>query len=160
MNGLPDQFGGNADEADDVQPGPEAETLITSAINIFADLERERLALQREQQSLTLRGWEIADNGDQRNNETVIKRIESESEQDKRRHIQVVIAICLGVGVPVGLLALVLITALFGSERQSQIALDVLRVVGIALAGGGFIFGVAYAISRLGRGWTAQPVRL
>lgn len=149
MTGLPDQFSGNPDEADDIQSGAEAETLIASAINLFADLERERLALQREQQSLTLRGWEIADNGDRRNNETAVKRIESENEQDKRRHVQVVIAICLGVGAPVVLLTLVLITALFGSERQSQIALDVLRVVGIALGGGGFIFGAAYAINRL-----------
>ena len=68
MTGLPDQFSGNPDEADDIQSGAEAETLIASAINLFADLERERLALQREQQSLTLRGWEIADNGDRRNN--------------------------------------------------------------------------------------------
>ena len=60
-----------------------------------------------------------------------------------------IIAVCLGVGAPVALLALVLITALFGNERQSQIALDVLRVVGIALGGGGFIFAVAFAISRL-----------
>ena len=149
MTGLPDQFSGNTDEPEDIEPGAEAETLIASAIHLFADLERERLALQREQQSLTLRGWEIADNGDRRNNETAVKRIESENEQDKRRHVQVVIAICLGVGAPVALLALVLITALFGSERQSQIALDVLRVVGIALGGGGFIFAVAFAISRL-----------
>ena len=152
MTDLPDQHNGNSDEADDIRPSAEAETFITSAINLFANLERERLALQREQQSIAVRGWEIADNTDRRNNETAIKRIEAENEQDKRRHIQVVIAIALGVGVPVILLALILMTALFGSERQSEIALDVLRVVGIALGGGGFIFGVAFAISRLVKG--------
>ena len=74
MTGLPDQFSGNTDEPEDVQPSAEAETLIASAINLFADLERERLALQREQHSVTLRGWEITDNADRRNNETAVKR--------------------------------------------------------------------------------------
>ena len=148
MTDLPVQPNGDSDEVEDVQPGSEVETLISSAIALFADLERERLALQREQQAITLRGWEVMDSADRRENETAVKRIEAENEQDKRGHVRVVIAICLGIGLPMVLLALVLVTALFGGERQSQIALDVLKISGIALGGGGFIFGVAYAINR------------
>ena len=151
MAALPDQPNSNSDEVEDVQPGGDAETLIASAITLLADLERERLALQREQQSVALRSWEVMDNADRRQNETAVRGIEAENEQDKRRHVQVIIAVCLGIGAPVALLALVLVTALFGGERQSQIALDVLRVVGIALGGGGFVFLVAFGINRLMR---------
>ena len=151
MAALPDQPNSNSDEVEDVQPGGDAETLIASAITLLADLERERLALQREQQSVALRSWEVMDNADRRQNETAVRGIEAENEQDKRRHVQVIIAVCLGIGAPVALLALILVTALFGGERQSQIALDVLRVVGIALGGGGFVFLVAFGINRLMR---------
>ena len=148
MTDLPVQPDDASDEVDDVQPAVEMEGLISSAIELFGDLERERLALQREQQTVTLRSWEVMDNADRRQNETAVKGIESENEQDKRRHRLAVIAICVGIGVPLALLTLVLATALFGSERQSQIALDVLRVVGIALGGGGIILLIGSAISR------------
>ena len=128
---------------------PDGEPNIADWVATVADLERQRIALQRQEQAIMLRGLELADSADRRQNETTVRGIEAETERDRHRHVQVIIAICLGVGAPVALLALVLITALFGSERQSQIALDVLRVVGIALGGGGFIFAVAYAISRL-----------
>ena len=125
-----------------------AESLVT-AITDLAEQERLRTAAQRE---IALRSLEVAEKAEQLQHELSLRQVEAENERDKRRHLRVVIAICLGAGAPVGLLALVLITALFGSERQSQIALDVLRVLGIALGGGGFIFGVAYAINRLIKG--------
>ena len=149
MTNLPDQRNGNADEAEDIQPGAEAETFITSAINLFADLERERLALQREQQSVTLRGWEIADNTDRRNNETAAKRIEAENERDRRRHRLAVYVIILLAGVPLALLTLAVVMAFFGDERQSQIALNLLGIVGTALGGAGVVFLVAFAVNRL-----------
>ena len=137
---------------DDLNNGGEdrafAESLV-AAITGLAEQERLRTADQRE---IALRSFEVAEKAEQLEHELSLKRVEAENEQDKRRHVQVVISICLGVGAPMALLALVLVTALFGNERQSQIALDVLRVVGIALGGGGFIFGVAYAINRLIRG--------
>ena len=128
--------------------GAFAESLV-AAITDLAEQERLRTADQRE---IALRSFEVAEKAEQLEHELSLKRVEAENERDKRRHVQVIIAICLGVGAPVALLSLVLITALFGSARQSQIALDVLRVVGIALGGGGFIFAVAFAISRLIRG--------
>lgn len=137
---------------DDLNSGGEAGSFaesLVAAITDLAEQERLRTAYQRE---IALRSFEVAEKAEQLEHELSLKRVEAENEQDKRRHVQVIIAICLGVGAPVGLLALILITAIFGSERQSQIALDVLRVVGIALGGGGFIFGVAYAISRLMKG--------
>ena len=143
------QSNNDGDEVAIIPSGTDMEALIASGLAIIADLERERIAVQREQQTVVLRGLEISDNADRRQNETVVRGIEAENEQDKRRHIQVVIAICLGVGVPMALLTLVLVMAIFGSERQSQIALDILRVAGIALGGGGFIFAVGFAISRL-----------
>ena len=149
MTDVPAQPNGDSDEVEGVQPGSEIETLTSAAITLFADLERERLVLQREQQAITLRGWEVMESADRRQNETAVKRIEAENEQDKRKHHRAVVAVSLGIGVPLALLTLTLVVALFGSERQSQIALDVLKIAGIALGGGGFIFGVAYAINRL-----------
>lgn len=147
---TPSNRSNNEDEGVEViPPGADLEALISSGLASIADLERERIAAQRAQQEVMLRSLEVMDSADRRQNESVVRGIEAENEQDKRRHIQVIIAICLGVGAPVALLALVLVTALFGSESQSKIAVDVLRVAGIALGGGGFIFAVAFAISRL-----------
>ncbi len=112
-------------------------------------MEQQRIALQREEQAIVLRGLEFADSADRRQNETTVKGIEAETERDRRRYRLVIYALLLLAGVPLALLTLAVAMAFFGDERQSQIALDVLRVVGIALGGGGFIFGVAYAINRL-----------
>ena len=68
MTDLPAQPNDASDEVDDVQPAVEMEGLISSAIELFGDLERERLALQREQQAVTLRSWEVMDNADRRQN--------------------------------------------------------------------------------------------
>ena len=148
MTDVPAQTDDDHGKADDVQPAEDGGKLIPTAIDVLADIAREYLALQREQQAVTLRSWEVMDSSDQRQNETAIKRIEAEDEQDQRRHRLAIIAICLGIGAPLALLTMVLVTALFGSERQSQIALDVLRVVGIALGGGGIILLIGSAISR------------
>ena len=119
---------------------------LVSALSGFTEQEKHRIAVQRE---VALRTLEATQEVERLQHDLSIKRIEAEDEQDKRRHVRVVIAICLGIGFPMALLALVLVTALFGSERQSQIALDVLKIAGIAIGGGGFIFGAAYAINRL-----------
>ena len=148
MTDLPAQPDDDHGKADDVQPAEDSGNLIPAAVDVLAELGREYLAVQREQQAVTLRSWEVMDSSDQRQNETAIKRIEAEDEQDQRRHRLAIIAIGLGIGAPLALLALVLVTALFGSERQSQIALDVLRVVGIALGGGGIILLIGSAVSR------------
>ena len=148
MTELPAQPGDNHAKADDVQTSEGIESLPPSAVDLLAELAREYIAAQREQQAVTLRSWEVMDNSDQRQNETAVRRIEAEDAQDKRRHRLAIVAICLGIGVPLALLTLILVTALFGSERQSQIALDVLRVVGIALGGGGIILLIGSAVSR------------
>ena len=131
---------------------PNGETSIAAWAATIADLEQQRIAIQREEQAIILRGLEFADSVDRRQNETTVKGIEAETERDRRRYRLAIYALILLAGVPLALLTLVIVMALFGGERQSQIALDVLRVVGIALGGGGFIFGVAYATNRLIRG--------
>ena len=144
-NDRPDE---DKEKADGVQSLEGIENLLPSAANVLAEVAREYIALQREQQAVTLRSWEVMDSSDQRQNETAVRRIETEDEQDKRRHRLAVIAVCLGIGVPLILLTLILVTAIFGSERQSKIALDLLRIIGMALGGGGIIVLVYSVINR------------
>ena len=148
MTDLPAQPNDASDEVDDVQPAVEMEGIISSAIELFGDLERERIALQREQQAVTLRSWEVMDNADRRQNETAVKGIESENEQDKRRYSLAIVALSLAIGLPLVLVTFILVVAFFGNERQSQIALDMLRVIGTAVGGGGIIILIVIAVSR------------
>ena len=86
MTDLPTQPDDDRGNADDVHPAEDGGNLIPTAIDVLAELGREYLAVQREQQAVTLRSWEVMDSSDQRQNETAIKRIEAEDGQDQRRH--------------------------------------------------------------------------
>ena len=139
MTNLPNQ----PDSPDEVV------AVISSAIATLADLERERLAVQREQQAVALRTWEVIDSSDRRQNETAIKGIEADTEKDKRRHSLIIIALSLGAGIPAAFLLLVLAMAFFGNPAQSAIALRILSIVGTGVGGAGCLFLVGFAINRL-----------
>ena len=139
MTNLPDQ----PNSTDEVV------AVISSAIAVFADLERDRLAVQREQQAVALRTWEVIDSSDRRQNETAIKGIEADTEKDKRRHSLIIIALLLGAGIPAAFLLLILAMAFFGNPAQSAIALRILSIVGTGVGGAGCLFLVGFAINRL-----------
>lgn len=136
------------------QPNGDAEVvaLIGSAVVTFAELERERLAIQREQQVVAMRSWEVTDNADRRQNETIVRGIEADTEKDKRRYRLSVSALLLVVGIPGVFLVLVLAMAFFGNPTQSAIALRILSVVGTGIGGGGVLFLIGFVINRLLKG--------
>lgn len=133
------------------QPGSQDElaVVIGAAMTALTELERERLAIQREQQAVALRGWEIADNIDRRQNETLVKGIDAETEKDKRRHGLLVGALLMAVGIPSIFLLLLLGAAFFGNPAQSSIALRILSIVGTGVGGAGVLFLIGFAINRL-----------
>lgn len=133
------------------QPGSQDElaVVIGAAMTALTELERERLAIQREQQAVALRGWEIADNIDRRQNETLVKGIDAETEKDKRRHGLLVGVLLIAVGIPSIFLLLLLLVAFFGNPSQSGIALRILSIAGTGFGGAGVIFLVGFAINRL-----------
>ena len=133
------------------QPGSQDElaVVIGAAMTSLTELERERLAIQREQQAVALRSWEIADNVDRRQNETLVKSIDAETEKDKRRHGLLVGVLLMAVGIPVIFLLLLLLAAFFGNPSQSGIALRILSIAGTGFGGAGVIFLVGFAINRL-----------
>ena len=136
------------------QPNGDAEVvaLIGSAVVTFAELERERLAIQREQQVVAMRSWEVTDNADRRQNETIVRGIEADTEKDKRRYRLSVSALLLVVGIPGVFLVLVLAMAFFGNPTQSAIALRILSIVGTGIGGGGVLFLIGFVINRLLKG--------
>lgn len=136
---LPEQSGG----PDDLM------VLISTAAAAFTELERERLAIQREQQAVTLRSWEVADNADRRQNETIVKSIEADTEKDKRRYRLLVGTLLLTFGIPSIFLSLLLVAVFFGNPAQSAIALRILSIAGTGVGGAGVIFLVGFAINRL-----------
>ena len=133
------------------QPNGEAEiaVLIGSAVATFAELERERLAIQREQQAVSLRSWEVTDNADRRQNETIVRGIEADTEKDKRRYRLLVGTLLMAVGIPSIFLLLLLGAAFFGNPAQSSIALRILSIVGTGVGGAGVLFLIGFAINRL-----------
>lgn len=133
------------------QPGSQDElaVVIGAAMTSLTELERERLAIQREQQAVALRSWEIADNVDRRQNETLVKSIDAETEKDKRRHGLLVGVLLMAVGIPLIFLLLLLLAAFFGNPSQSGIALRILSIAGTGFGGAGVIFLVGFAINRL-----------
>ena len=133
------------------QPGSQDElaVVIGAAMTALTELERERLAIQREQQAVALRSWEVADNADRRQNETLVKGIEADTEKDKRRYRLLVGALLMAVGIPSIFLLLVLLVAFFGNPFQSGIALRILSIAGTGVGGAGVIFLVGFAINRL-----------
>ena len=133
------------------QPGSQDElaVVIGAAMTALTELERERLAIQREQQAVALRSWEIADNVDRRQNETLVKSIDAETEKDKRRHGLLVGVLLMAVGIPLIFLLLLLLAAFFGNPSQSGIALRILSIAGTGFGGAGVIFLVGFAINRL-----------
>ena len=136
---LPEQPGGQDDWT----------TVASAMLTTFADLERERLAVEREEQAVMLRSWEVADNADRRQNETLVKRIEAETEKDKRRHRLLVGILLTAVSIPSIFLLLLLAAAFFGNPSQSGIALRILSIAGTGIGGAGFIFLVGFAVNRL-----------
>ncbi len=133
------------------QPGSQDElaVVIGAAMTALTELERERLAIQREQQAVALRSWEIADNADRRQNETIVKGIEADTEKDKRRYRLLVGTLLMAVGIPSIFLLLLLGAAFFGNPAQSSIALRILSIVGTGVGGAGVLFLIGFAINRL-----------
>ena len=133
------------------QPGGQDEwaSIISAALNTATDLERQRLAIQREHQAVALRGWEVTDNIDRRQNETLVKGIEADTDKDKRRHRLLIGALLTVAGIPSLFLLLLLLMAFFGNAAQSAIALRVLSIVGTGIGGAGVVFLVGYGIHRL-----------
>lgn len=133
------------------QPGGQDElaVVIGTAVTAIAELERERLTTQREQLAVALRGWEVTDNVDRRQNETLVKSIEAETEKDKRRHRLLVGILLTAVSIPSIFLLLLLAAAFFGNPSQSGIALRILSIAGTGIGGAGFIFLVGFAVNRL-----------
>lgn len=136
---LPDQPGGQDEWA----------SVTGAALTTLAELARERLAVQREQQAVALRGWEVTDNIDRRQSETFVKSIKADTEKDKRRHRPLVGALLAAAGIPSLFLLLLLLMVFFGSPTQSAIALRVLSIVGTGIGGAGVVFLVGYGINRL-----------
>ena len=136
---LPEQPGGQDDWA----------STIGASLQAIAELERERLAIQREQQALALRSWELADDADRRHHETLVKGIEADTEKDKRRHRLLVGVLLMAVGIPTLFLLLLLLMAFFGNPAQADIALRILTVAGTGIGGAGVVFLVGYGINRL-----------
>ena len=135
--------------SDDTGNGGEGEVFaksLVAAITDFAEQERLRSAAQRE---VALRSFEVAEKAEQLQHELSLRQVEAENERDRRRHRLAVYVIILLAGVPLALLTLVVVMAFFGNERQSQIALNLLGIVGTALGGAGVVFLVAFAINRL-----------
>ena len=139
MANLPSPSNGEAEIA----------AIIGSAMATFAELERERLAIQREQQAVARRSWEVTDASDRRQNETIVKGIEADTDKDKRRHRLAIIVLLTAVGIPALFLLLLLLMAFFGNSAQSDIALRILTVAGTGIGGAGVVFLVGYGINRL-----------
>lgn len=138
------------------QPGPESsevdedpDDLLPVQIGVMFDLEQQRIAVQREQIQIALRGLEIIESSDQRQYDFAVQKLNADDEQSKRQHRLAWLSLLIVGGGFLILLLLVLAIAFWGNEKQSEIAISILTVGGQALGGGGFIFAVAYAIGRL-----------
>lgn len=136
---LPEQPGGQDGLA----------SVVGAVLTTIAELERERVALQREQQAVALRGWELADDADRRHHETFVKGIAADTEKDKRRHRPRVGALLTAVGIPALFLLLLLLMAFFGNSAQADVALRILTIAGTGIGGAGVVFLVGYGINRL-----------
>ena len=139
MANLPSPSNGEAEIA----------AIIGSAMATFAELERERLAIQREQQAVARRSWEVTDASDRRQNETIVKGIEADTDKDKRRHRLAIIVLLTVAGIPALFLLMLLLMAFFGNSAQADIALRILTIAGTGIGGAGVVFLVGYGINRL-----------
>jgi hypothetical protein len=95
---------------------------------------------------------ETSDTSDKRQFDYRMAKLTADSESDLRNHglARTVTFIASGLGIAV--LALLLVMAFFGSQEQSETAIQVLKVLGIGAGGYGLIEGISRGIGKLFRG--------
>lgn len=136
--------------------GPHLPVEITSeteeVIKELVRLEDARLERDNRQADIQEKALDVSNEQDKRQAQFHGQRIQLQDEADQRR-IRLVGRLltwgAIGVGAPV---ALMLYMVFYGDESQSNNALEIIRTLGVAVAGYGIIHAVARAARSLLRG--------
>ncbi len=126
----------------------EAEEVIKELVRI----EDARIARDNRQAEIQEKALDVSNEQDKRQAEFHGQRIRLQDEADQRRVKLVGRLLTLGVvgvGAPV---ALFLYMVFFGNESQSNNALEIVRTLGVGVAGYGIIFALVRAARSMLRG--------
>ena len=154
MGIMPDQPEREGHEQDFVLQDDESLPSLPAPLARMLDLEQERIAAQREQNEIALRGLEVLENSDRRQHELNVKQLETTDGQNQRLHQLARLVLTVFGGGFLVVLFFLLYMAFFGSSTQSVTALRVLsdgaKVLG-GLLGGASIFYIVSNLARLPR---------
>jgi len=114
-----------------------------------AQLETRRINMQESRNPIAMRAIEASDAADRRQFEFHNERIRSEERSRDKKHSLVRMLMVWGGGFMIVMVLLTVGAALFGTEHQSSIAMQMIAESAKALGDAGFIFLVIAGVKRL-----------
>jgi hypothetical protein len=128
---------------------PQQDTSVPQQIQILVDLEKKRIESFNRRTDVARYAIEMNDAADKRQFEYRMAELDAGRTASQRRHA-LARTISIGIGLGGGaIIALLLWMAFFGTSDQSDMAIKIFVILGIAIGGYGAIEAVIRAITKL-----------